>query len=74
MNEPRAYARTTAPDRALARIAKLALVIAEWMKRVDVSVSAIQCWTSMQEHLGVMPCTVMSMMSNGLLSSACEAT
>jgi L-fucose isomerase-like protein len=27
----------------------------------------------MQQHFGIMPCTVMSMMSNGLLSSACEA-
>jgi L-fucose isomerase-like protein len=69
----RSYVRTAAPDRALARMAKLALVISDWMKRVDVSVSAIQCWTSMQENLGVMPCTIMSMMSDELLSSACEA-
>jgi L-fucose isomerase-like protein len=54
-------------------MAKLAHVVGDWMRRVDVSVSAIQCWTSMQENLGVMPCTVMSMMSNGLMSSACEA-
>ena len=73
MDELRAYVRTAAPEKALARMAKLALVISDWMQRVDVSVSAIQCWTSMQENLGVMPCTVMSMMSNGMLSSACEA-
>ncbi len=71
--EVRDYVRTAAPPKAMLRIAKLALVVADWMRRVDVSVSAIQCWTSMQENLGVMPCTVMSMMSNGLMSSACEA-
>ena len=69
----RDYVRTAAPQKAMIRMAKLAHVIADWMQRVDVSVSAIQCWTSMQENLGVMPCTVMSMMSNGLMSSACEA-
>jgi L-fucose isomerase-like protein len=71
--ELRSYVRTAAPEKAIIRMGKLAHVIADWMRRVDVSVSAIQCWTSMQENLGVMPCTVMSMMSNGLMSSACEA-
>ncbi len=71
--ELRSYVRTAAPEKAIIRMAKLAHVIVDWMRRVDVSVSAIQCWTSMQENLGVMPCTVMSMMSNGLMSSACEA-
>jgi L-fucose isomerase-like protein len=32
----------------------------------------VQCWTSLEENLGVVPCTVMSMMSDSLLSSACE--
>ena len=73
MAEIRSYVHTAAPEQALIRMAKLAHVIADWMRSADVSVSAIQCWTSMQENFGVMPCTVMSMMSNGLLSSACEA-
>lgn len=34
--------------------------------------SAIQCWTSMEEFYGVVPCTLMSMMSNALVPSACE--
>ncbi len=42
------------------------------MKAVDVQISAVQCWTSLEENLGVVPCTVMSMMSESLLSSACE--
>jgi len=39
---------------------------------VDVQISAVQCWTSLEENLGIVPCTLMSMMSDGLLSSACE--
>ncbi len=34
--------------------------------------SAVQCWTSLEEFFGVVPCTLMSMMSNDLLPSACE--
>jgi L-fucose isomerase-like protein len=32
----------------------------------------VQCWTSLEEYFGVVPCTIMSMMSNNLMSSACE--
>jgi L-fucose isomerase-like protein len=42
------------------------------MGQTDCSISAIQCWTSLEEFFGVVPCTVMSMMSNNLMSSACE--
>ncbi len=36
------------------------------------AISAVQCWTSLEEYFGVVPCTVMSMMSENLMSSACE--
>lgn len=60
------------PKPALMKMAKLGAVIDQWMKQVEVSISAVQCWTSMEENLGVVPCTVMSMMSDDLMSSACE--
>ena len=60
------------PAHALLKMAKLAAVIEQWMQASDLDVSALQCWTSMEEYLGVVPCTVMSMMSNNLMSSACE--
>ena len=60
------------PDSALLKMAKLGAVIDAWMKDTDVSISAIQCWTSLEEYFGVVPCTVMSMMSDDGLSSACE--
>jgi L-fucose isomerase-like protein len=53
-------------------MAKLAAVIEGWMTDNDVTISAIQCWTSMEEYFGVVPCTVMSMMSDALIPSACE--
>jgi L-fucose isomerase-like protein len=60
------------PQAALLKMAKLGAVVDEWMKATDVHISAVQCWTSLEENLGIVPCTIMSMMSDSLLSSACE--
>jgi len=61
------------PEAALVKMAKLGFVVDDWMRETDVQISAVQCWTAMEEYFGVVPCTVMSMMSNELMSSACEA-
>ncbi|HEY3707693.1 MAG TPA: fucose isomerase, partial [Terracidiphilus sp.] len=60
------------PDEALLKMAKLGAVIDGWMTQTHSTVSAVQCWTSMEEFFGVVPCTIMSMMSNNLFPSACE--
>jgi L-fucose isomerase-like protein len=60
------------PQAALLKMAKLGAVVDDWMRSTEVTISAVQCWTSLEENLGVVPCTIMSMMSNDLLSSACE--
>jgi L-fucose isomerase-like protein len=60
------------PETALMKMAKLGAVIDQWMAATEVGISAVQCWTSLEENFGVVPCTVMSMMSEHLLSSACE--
>src|ERR1700719_1398468 len=60
------------PDAALIKMSKLGYVIDDWMKSTDVKVSAVQCWTAMEEYFGVVPCTIMSMMSDNLIPRACE--
>ncbi len=60
------------PAEPLLKMAKLGAVVDEWMAQTNVSISAVQCWTSLEEFFGVVPCTVMSMMSENLMSSACE--
>jgi len=73
LGEIRKYVTTGGvPDPALIKMAKLGYVIDQWMKQTDVQISAVQCWTSMEEYFGVVPCTIMSMMSNKLLPAACE--
>ncbi len=60
------------PSESLSKMARLGVVIDSWMEEQNLVASAIQCWTAMQEHYGVVPCTLMSMMSNQLMPSACE--
>jgi L-fucose isomerase-like protein len=60
------------PAAALLKMAKLGAVVDRWMRETEVSISAVQCWTAIEDYFGVVPCTIMSMMSNDLMSSACE--
>jgi len=60
------------PAQALSKMAKFGAVVDEWMQETELTASAIQCWTSMEEFYGVVPCTLMSIMSNSLVPSACE--
>jgi L-fucose isomerase-like protein len=60
------------PMPALVKMAKLGWVIEQWMQQTQTTVSAVQCWTSLEEYFGVVPCTIMSMMSENLIPSACE--
>ena len=60
------------PEEALVKMSKLGVVIDGFMRSHELTISSVQCWTSMEEYFGVVPCTVMSMMSENLLPSACE--
>ncbi len=60
------------PAPALTKMAKLGAAIDQWMAETDVTITAVQCWTALEDYFGVVPCTVMSMLSDQLKSSACE--
>jgi L-fucose isomerase-like protein len=60
------------PTLSLKKMARLGVAIDRWMQDKQLTATAIQCWTSLEEFYGVVPCTIMSMMSNSNLSSACE--
>ena len=69
----RAYTPTgKAPGDRLIQIAKLDVVLADFMEENFLDASAIQCWTSLQKNYGCNVCTSMSMMSENMLPSACE--
>ncbi len=60
------------PSEAILRMAKFSVVLDDWMKSLDIQATAIQCWNSLQKNYGVNVCTLMSMMSEALMPSACE--
>lgn len=60
------------PQASLMKMAKLGVAIDRWVAEKNLSATSIQCWTSLEEFFGVVPCTLMSMMSDGLMPSACE--
>lgn len=60
------------PEEPIVKMAKFGVVVDEWMEANDLHSSAIQCWSALEEYFGIVPCTLMSMMSNRLLPSACE--
>ncbi len=69
----RAYADSSAaPEESLLRMAKFAVVLDSWMSDLGLQATAIQCWSSMQQNYHMNVCTIMSMMSQQMMPSACE--
>ncbi len=72
-DEMRAYANTGAvPPAKLLQMARLGVVLDDFVAAQCLDATAIQCWTSVQQNHGCNVCTSMSMMSENLLPSACE--
>lgn len=60
------------PENSIIKFAKLKIVIEEWVKNNDIKGIGFQCWTSIEENYGIVPCAVLSYLTNSLIPSACE--
>jgi L-fucose isomerase-like protein len=60
------------PSESMIRMAKFGLALERWMEELHVQATAIQCWNAIQKNYGINVCTLMSMMSEVLMPSACE--
>ena len=60
------------PNEKLVQMAKMGVVLTDWMNANHLDATAIQCWTSVQANFGCNVCTLMSMMSEKFMPSACE--
>ncbi len=60
------------PADKLLKMAKFGYVVDKWVRETELDGTAIQCWTSLEEFFGIVPCTLMSIMSESLVPSACE--
>jgi len=73
LNDIEKYVPTKSiPAEKLLKMAKFGYVVDGWIKENEINGTAIQCWTSLEEFFGIVPCTLMSMMSESLVPSACE--
>ncbi|MCX7845827.1 MAG: L-fucose/L-arabinose isomerase family protein [Dictyoglomaceae bacterium] len=73
IEEIRNYANVSkVPMEKLEVLAKFYLVVEDWIRENDIKAIAVQCWTSLEYNLGIMPCLVMSILSDKLIPSACE--
>ncbi len=61
------------PPSALLKMAKLEVFIGDWVRENRIDALGIQCWTSIEQNLGICPCFVMSRFSDRGIPIACEA-
>jgi L-fucose isomerase-like protein len=54
------------------KMAKMGVVLDDWIAENEVDATGIQCWTSIQKNYGINACTLMSMYSENLMPSGCE--
>lgn len=74
LDEIKSYMNTERVSEAsILKIAKLLLVLQNWIKEQEIDAIALQCWDSIQKNLGINPCVVMSILSNQGVPSACES-
>jgi L-fucose isomerase-like protein len=72
-DEIKSYAPTPGvPSEKLLQMARIGVVLSRWMEAHALDATAIQCWTSVQQNFGCNVCTLMSMMSERFMPSACE--
>lgn len=60
------------PSESIMKMARLGVTFDRFVKENELSGVAVQCWSSLQTNYGIFPCTLMSMLSNNLIPSACE--
>jgi len=60
------------PAEALDKMARLSATLRDWIKEHQIDALAIQCWTAIESLYGIVPCAVMSLLSESLIPSACE--
>ncbi len=73
IGEINSYAKATAvPSDRMVQMARLGVVLDDFVAENRLDATAIQCWSSLQLNHGCNVCTSMSMMSEALMPSACE--
>ena len=59
-------------EEGVLKLAKLIVVIENWILENDLDGFAFQCWPSIQDNFGIVPCAALSVFSESLVPAACE--
>lgn len=60
------------PESSVEKMARLSVVLKNWIEENALDAVAIQCWIAIEALYGIVPCAVMSMLSERLIPNACE--
>ncbi len=61
------------PAAAVEKIAKLEIVLKRFIAERQLDALAVQCWTSMQENMGICSCASMARLDDAGIPCACES-
>jgi L-fucose isomerase-like protein len=61
-----------ANDQIISKIAKLEYVLKKYASEENLSGFGVQCWTAMQEEIGLSPCVSMGRLTDSGIMCACE--
>jgi len=68
----KSYDCMLADNKIISKIAKLEYMLKKYAGEENLSGFAIQCWTAMQEEIGVSPCLSMGRLTDSGIMCACE--
>ena len=68
----KSYDCSLADNKTISKIAKLEYVLKKYAREENLSGFAIQCWTAMQEEIGISPCLSMGRLTDSGIMCACE--
>ncbi|MBI5116927.1 fucose isomerase [Candidatus Poribacteria bacterium] len=63
---------TSCSEESLQRMVGLKLVLKEWAEAEGLGSIALQCWTAMQEEIGIVPCFINGLLTGEGLPVTCE--
>ena len=68
----KSYDCKLADNKIISKIAKLEYILKKYAGEENLSGFAIQCWTAMQEEVGISPCLSMGRLTDSGIMCACE--
>ena len=69
----KSYDCSEVSEEALDKMAKLEVFLKKFVKENKIDAMGVQCWTSIQQNLGICSCTTMSRFDDAGVPCACEA-